>query len=264
MGASCSTRRATARFASCARGAARPAGSSSSGPRGPSVYNPTRAGQRDGDRRQGARRRALHRAALPAPGAALSRARSARAAQSRRRGQPRRRWWSNSTRRPGGARPQLPEEEAQGAHEYLDKLTPRQQSDLAGVRDRLAIMAESDIGPWLDPETEGGSTSICSTRRKRSGRLLQPGADRGRCSRRCSARRSSGPAGDVAALQGRPVPTLVVIDEFSAIAAGAGGPPVRRARSTGISLLLGTQELADLRVPGRELLQEQVLGNLSA
>ncbi len=49
----------------------------------------------------------------------------------------------------------LPEREAQATHDYLDRLTKRQQSDLAGVRDRLAIMAESDIGPWLDPQSEG-------------------------------------------------------------------------------------------------------------
>jgi hypothetical protein len=36
-----------------------------------------------------------------------------------------------------------------------------------------------------------------------------------------------------------------------------------RARSAGISLILSTQELADLRLPGRERLLEQVMGNLS-
>jgi type IV secretory pathway TraG/TraD family ATPase VirD4 len=55
----------------------------------------------------------------------------------------------------------------------------------------------------------------------------------------------------------------VLIDEFSTIAAE---PVVRlfaRARSAGFSLLLGTQELCDLRPPGRERLLEQILGNLS-
>jgi type IV secretory pathway TraG/TraD family ATPase VirD4 len=67
----------------------------------------------------------------------------------------------------------------------------------------------------------------------------------------------------VASLQGRPLPTLVLIDEFSTIAAE---PIVRlfaRSRSAGFSLLLGTQELSDLRPPGRERLLEQILGNLS-
>ena len=67
----------------------------------------------------------------------------------------------------------------------------------------------------------------------------------------------------VAALQGRPVPTLVVIDEFSAIAPERVVGLFGRAAGAGVSLVLGTQELADLRVPGRELLLEQVMGNLS-
>ncbi len=67
----------------------------------------------------------------------------------------------------------------------------------------------------------------------------------------------------VACLQATPVPTLVVIDEFSAIAADQVVRLFGRARSAGLSLLLGTQELSDLRLPGRERLLEQVLGNLS-
>ncbi len=67
----------------------------------------------------------------------------------------------------------------------------------------------------------------------------------------------------VAALQGRPVSTLVMIDEFSAIVPERVVGLFARARGAGVSLLLGTQELADLRVPGRELLHDQVMGNLS-
>ena len=47
----------------------------------------------------------------------------------------------------------LPEAEAESTHAYLDSLTGRQQSDLAGIRDRLAILSESDVGPWLNPQT---------------------------------------------------------------------------------------------------------------
>jgi TraM recognition site of TraD and TraG/Type IV secretion-system coupling protein DNA-binding domain len=67
----------------------------------------------------------------------------------------------------------------------------------------------------------------------------------------------------VAALQGRPLPTLVIIDEFSAVAATQVVRLFGRARSAGFSLLLGTQELSDLRLPGHERLLEQVMGNLS-
>jgi conjugal transfer pilus assembly protein TraD len=67
----------------------------------------------------------------------------------------------------------------------------------------------------------------------------------------------------VAVLQDRPTPALVVIDEFSAVAAEQVVGLFGRARSAGFSLLLSTQELADLRPPGRERLLEQVMGNLS-
>jgi hypothetical protein len=34
---------------------------------------------------------------------------------------------------------------------YLESSTPQQERDLAGARDRLAILAESDVGHLLDP-----------------------------------------------------------------------------------------------------------------
>ena len=67
----------------------------------------------------------------------------------------------------------------------------------------------------------------------------------------------------ISSLQARPVPALVLIDEFSALAAEHVVRLFGRARSAGISLLLGTQEVSDLRLPGREQLLEQVLGNLT-
>jgi type IV secretory pathway TraG/TraD family ATPase VirD4 len=159
----------------------------------------------------------------------------------------------------------LPEAEAARTHDYLDSLTPRQQSDLGGVRDRLAILAESDIGPWLDPETAGadrfdllqaiaGRTVVYfnleSDSRPLLGQMLA-----GAIVQDLQAA--------VAKLQGQPLATLVVIDEFSAVAAEQVVRLFGRARSAGVSLLLGTQELSDLRLPGRDNLLEQVMGNLS-
>ena len=54
-----------------------------------------------------------------------------------------------------------------------------------------------------------------------------------------------------------------MIDEFSALAAEQVVRLFGRARSAGFSLVLGTQELADLRLPGRDALLEQVMGNLT-
>jgi type IV secretory pathway TraG/TraD family ATPase VirD4 len=160
----------------------------------------------------------------------------------------------------------LPEREASRTQAYLDSMTARQQSDLAGVRDRLAILAESDIGAWLDPETEGAeSFDLLQTVQARGVVYFDLESD----SRPLLAQMLAGAivqdlGATVAHLQRKPVPTLVVIDEFSAVAAAQVVRLFGRARSAGISLLLGTQELSDLRLPGRESLLEQVMGNLSA
>ncbi len=142
-----------------------------------------------------------------------------------------RRSWTTSTRRGWRcSREACPSPAAQGLHDYLDSLTTRQQSDLAGVRDRLAIMAESDIGTLARPANGGhASSSICSRPcRARAVVYFNLEADR-----RPLLAQMLGAAivqdlqAMVAALQGRPVPTLVVIDEFSAIVARAGGGSVR-------------------------------------
>ncbi len=159
----------------------------------------------------------------------------------------------------------LPEGEASPTHDYLDSLSPRQQSELAGVRDRLAILSESDVGTWLDPETPGAERfDLLDAVHARAVVYFSLESDR-----RPLLTQMLGAAivqdlqTTVAALQGRPLPTLVVIDEFSAVAAAQIVRLFGRARSAGFSLLLCAQELADLRLPGRERLLEQVMGNLS-
>jgi hypothetical protein len=48
------------------------------------------------------------------------------------------------------------EHQARELHDYLDDLSPEQQRGLAGTRDRLAILAESDVAAWLQPHGAGG------------------------------------------------------------------------------------------------------------
>lgn len=160
----------------------------------------------------------------------------------------------------------LPEADARAIFAYLDSLSPRQCADLAGVRDRLAILAESDVGPWLDPRTpDAGRFDLLSAVRQRSIVYFSLESDsRPLLSAMLGAAIVQDLQTTVASLQGTPLPTLVVIDEFSAIAAEQVVRLFGRARSAGFSLLLGTQELSDLRLPGSERLLEQVLGNLTA
>ena len=159
---------------------------------------------------------------------------------------------------------ELPAGDAARVHGYLDSLTARQRSDLAGVRDRLAILAESDVGGWLEPRGRIAEVDLLSAARERSVVYFGLESDR----RPLLAAMLGGAIVQdlqtvVAELQANPVPTLVVIDEFSALASEQVVRLFGRARSAGCSLLLGTQELADLRPPGGERLLEQVLGNLT-
>jgi type IV secretory pathway TraG/TraD family ATPase VirD4 len=133
------------------------------------------------------------------------------------------------------------------------------------VRDRLAIVTESDVGSWLDPGTPGVERfDLLEAVRARDVVYFNLESDsRPLLSQMLGAAIVQDLQTTVAALQGRPVPTLVVIDEFSAVAAEQVVRLFGRARSAGLSLLLGTQELSDLRPPGRERLLEQILGNLS-
>jgi hypothetical protein len=160
----------------------------------------------------------------------------------------------------------LPQQRAQVTYEYLDALTARQRADLAGVRDRLAIMAESDVAAWLDPAISGGEAfDLLSAVQERAVVYFSLESDTWPLlAQMLGVAIVQDLQTTVSALQGQPVPTLVVIDEFSAISAESVVRLFGRARSAGVSLMLGTQELSDLRLPGRERLLEQLLGNLAA
>jgi type IV secretory pathway TraG/TraD family ATPase VirD4 len=160
----------------------------------------------------------------------------------------------------------LSEQDARMTYEYLDSLTPRQRADLGGVRDRLAIMAESDLAPWLDPSTPGARTfDLLRAIQERTVVYFDLKADAWPLlAHMLGVAIVQDLQTTMAALQSSPTPTVVVIDEFAAIAAEQVVHLFGRARSAGINLLLGTQELSDLRLDGRRQLLEQVLGNLSS
>jgi type IV secretion system coupling TraD/TrwB family protein len=160
----------------------------------------------------------------------------------------------------------LPEAQADTTLDYLESLNARQRTDLGGVRDRLAIMAESDVAPWLDPETVDAQTfDLLGAVKERAVVYFNLKADAlPLLARMLGVAIVQDLQTTMAALQASPIPTVVVIDEFAAIAAEQVVHLFGRARSAGLNLLLGTQELSDLRLEGRKQLLEQVLGNLSA
>jgi conjugal transfer pilus assembly protein TraD len=157
----------------------------------------------------------------------------------------------------------LPVSNAQEAEAYLDSLSDRQRRDLAGVRDRLSILAESEIREWLDPLDEDDLLDIQQAVESRAVVYFRLDADRRPLlAGMLGAAIVSDLVTLVARQQVNPVPTVVVIDEFSAVAAEQVARLFGRARSAGVSLILGTQELADLKSTGDGALREQTLGNV--
>lgn len=148
---------------------------------------------------------------------------------------------------------------------YLDSLGDRQKRELAGVRDRLAILAESDARPWLEPGPGRPELDLHRAVGERAVVYFRLDADRWPL---LGGQLAQAVVIDlvtlVAGLQRRPTPTVVVLDEFAAIASRQVARLFARARSAGVSVILATQELADLRTPpgGAGALREQVLGNV--
>jgi conjugal transfer pilus assembly protein TraD len=157
----------------------------------------------------------------------------------------------------------LPDEaQARPLFAYLDSLDARQRAGLAGTRDRLAILAESELGRWLEPGADGRAVDLLAAVRARAVVYFRLEADRLPLLARMLAAAIVQDLLTVAAeCQHAPVPTLVAIDEFSGVSAAGVARLFGRARAAGLSLLLATQELADLRAAGDELL-DQVLGNV--
>lgn len=159
---------------------------------------------------------------------------------------------------------QLEDGHAQELERYLDTLTDRQKRDLAGVRDRLSILAESDAREWLRPAPETPRISLADAVKDQALVYFRLDADRRPL---LAGMLGAAIISDLITLVGHqqrnPTPTVVLIDEFSAVAAEHVSRLFGRARSAGISLILGTQELADLDTTGSEALKAQTLGNIA-
>ena len=127
-------------------------------------------------------------------------------------------------------------------------VTPQQERDLAGARDRLAILAESDVGHLLNPATGGVQIDLRDSLDRGDVVLFRLEADR-----RPLAAEMLGAAivQDLVAIsqerqQGEHRPALVIIDEFSAFGAPQTQRLFGRGRGAWLRQLLGTQDVADL------------------
>lgn len=152
---------------------------------------------------------------------------------------------------------------------YLDGLGAQGRADLRGGRDRLAILCESELGAWLDPTLAGEGEQIDLAACLDRGEIVYFCLDADRypaASRLLASALVIDLAGLVGARQGAGRPGLLALDEFSALAAEHVARLAARARGAGISLLLGAQSLADLRLarPGdtTDTMTEQIIGNV--
>ncbi len=157
----------------------------------------------------------------------------------------------------------LPEAQARETQGYLDSLGERQRRELSGVRDRLSILAESDVRRWLEPSEQTQALDLRAALAERAVVYMCLDADRRMLlSQVLAGAVVSDLVTLVAERQENPLATVVLIDEFQAVAAAQVARLFGRARSAGVSLILAAQELADVKGAG-EGLRDQVLGNVA-
>jgi energy-coupling factor transporter ATP-binding protein EcfA2 len=152
--------------------------------------------------------------------------------------------------------------------DYLADLTDQEKRDLAGLRNRLAILAESEHGHLLAPTGDPANHidlltaihtgavvvfSLNTSRYPETAKLL--GA--------AIFQDLQTVAGFLEANPAAQNPAAVLVDEFGAFGADNIVGLFQRARSVRLSLTLATQELADLRRIDPAF-QDQVIGNVEA
>jgi Type IV secretion-system coupling protein DNA-binding domain len=131
---------------------------------------------------------------------------------------------------------------------YARELAPRTRAELGGIRDRLAVLAESELGRWLEPQ-DGEAIDFARALARHDVVYMQLDADRfALASQMLGAAIVIDLVNVTAGLHSRRAGGLVVIDEFAAITAEQISRLLSRSRSAGLSVLIGTQSFADLSV----------------
>ena len=143
--------------------------------------------------------------------------------------------------------------------EYLKQLSDRSRGEIADTLDTLAIAAESDIRPWLDPSTSEAKTfTLREAIENKAIVYFRLEADaRPKVMPMLTAAIVQDLGSAANAIQGRNARFFMIMDEFTAIPSHNITTLTARARSAGITVVLGTQELtADLS----DDLRNQVIG----
>ncbi len=140
---------------------------------------------------------------------------------------------------------------------YLSRLTNDQTRDLRGLADRLALLIEGGHGDLLTPGEDGDEIDLHS--------IIEGGAvvlfslnssgygQTAKLIGNMVIQDLKAVCGAIEAGPGQRRPAVVAIDEFSGLDGDQVAGLFQRARSAGLSLMLATQELADLRTSTRAL-----------
>jgi hypothetical protein len=164
----------------------------------------------------------------------------------------------------------LPEAQSADLLDYLGSLTAQQELGLAGARDRLAHVAESDAGRWLDPDTPAERIDLRAALDRGDVVLFRLDADRLPL---LAPMVAAAVVQDLAAISsdrqhGHHNPGLIIVDEFSAVAPRQVSRLFSRARGANLSMLLGAQELSDLEDMDASFgvagILKKVVGNIEA
>jgi conjugal transfer pilus assembly protein TraD len=171
-------------------------------------------------------------------------------------------------RRLAGLLRRLQRPRAQQVQDYLAGLTPDQQSAIRGLGTRLAIISESHSGRFLSPAAGSRGPSI-DLRAAMAGEQVVLFSLNSSTYGTLAAQLGTLVVQDLVATVGHRLareaaaagsPAIIGIDEFSALGAGNVISLLARGREAGASVLLATQELADLDRAAVGL-RDQVLGN---
>jgi len=152
---------------------------------------------------------------------------------------------------------------------YAARMTPDERRSLRGLENRLAVLIEAGPGHFLLPPAEGavgGELDVAAA--VAEGAIVYIALDSSRFEELAKqlgtlmlgALRAY--VGQVEAGVFERRSFLVAVDEFSAIGADVMAALYARGRSAQCSLLLVTQELADLEAVGAQM-RDQIVGNLT-
>ncbi len=150
--------------------------------------------------------------------------------------------------------------------DFVKSMTAQERSDVAGLRSRLAVLAESDYGrSWLDPDSGAGPVlDLSEAIRRRAVVYFRLDSERlGVVAEKVGASIAIELGAIASELQGRPIPTFVGIDEYGAIESEQIDSLYARARGAGFSVAVATHTLADLRAAG-EAVEDRVKATIDS